>query len=85
MECTAAMDCYNSWWLSAGSGCVPYYATASIDYEGGTLSSYSCTNPHTYGACVQVVGHLWTDSQGYLTVVPESIYSLPGGECSWKS
>lgn len=84
MECTPAMDCYDPWWLSTG-GCTPHLVTASIDYEGGTVSSYSCSNPQAYGACVQVVGHLWKDSQGYLTVVPESIYSLPAGECSWKS
>jgi hypothetical protein len=84
MECTADMGCYDPWWLSSG-GCTPYFASASIDFEGGVFNSYSCTKPHTYGSCVEVIGHLWTDSQGYLVVVPESIRSLPAGECSSKS
>jgi hypothetical protein len=83
MECTAAMDCYDSWWLS--SGCTASYASASIDFSGGLFQSYSCSNPHTYGACVEVIGHLWTDDQGYLLVVPETINALPSYDCSSKS
>lgn len=82
MKCTAAMGCYDPGWLS--SGCTPYFASASIDFEGGVFNSYSCTKPGTYGSCVEVVGHLWTDGQGYLVVVPESISSLPAGACSEK-
>ena len=83
MECTVAMGCYDSWWLSSG-GCAPSYHSASIDFSGGVYQSYSCSDPHTYGACVEVVGHLWTDSQGYLAVVPETITSLPSNNCSSK-
>ncbi len=82
MECTAAMGCYDSWWLS--SGCTPASSSASIDFSGGVYSTYYCSAPHTYGACVEVVGHLWTDSQGYLSVVPETITSLPSNNCSSK-
>jgi hypothetical protein len=82
VACTAAMGCYDSWWLS--SGCTYAFASASIDFSGGTLKTYTCANPHTYGACVEVVGHLWTDSQGIFTVVPDSILALPSSNCSWK-
>ena len=83
MECTPALGCYDPWWISSG-GCTPHQQSASIDFEGGEISFYSCSEPNAYGACVEVAGHLWMDSQGYLQVVPESIKALPGQDCSWK-
>ena len=83
VQCTAAMGCYDSWWLSSG-GCATSYHSASIDFSGGLFETYSCSDPHTYGACVEMTGHLWTDSQGYLSVVPEAINPLPSQDCSSK-
>lgn len=81
-DCTSAMGCYDSWWLS--SGCTSAFASASIDFTGGTLKTYTCASSHTYGACVEVVGHLWTDSQGAFVVVPDSVLALPSNDCSSK-